>query len=112
MYNIDNYIKRVGKTCYTYRLLEPDDRILVGLSGGKDSLFLIEALAELKRHLNFHIEILVCHVHVHNIGYQVDIGFLQNYCKQFDVPLFIEEISIDLEANPNKSRCFVCSRIY
>ena len=34
------------KAMATYHLIEDDDRILVGLSGGKDSLLLLELLAK------------------------------------------------------------------
>jgi tRNA(Ile)-lysidine synthetase-like protein len=109
MHNIDNYFKRVGKTCSKYRLLEPDDKILIGLSGGKDSLFLMEALAELKRHLQFSVNLFACHVHVQEIGYLVDFEYLKGFSQKLDIPLFFEEISIDRTLNPGKSACFVCS---
>jgi len=109
MNNIDNYLKRVGKTCSKYRLIGPTDKILIGVSGGKDSLFLIEALAKLKKHTRFSVDIIACHVHVNEIGYHVDYEYLTEHCRKSDIPLFIENVSIDINANPEKSKCFVCS---
>lgn len=41
--------ERFVKAMATYRLIEDDDKILVGLSGGKDSLLLTELLAKRAR---------------------------------------------------------------
>ena len=47
--------KRFGKGVVEYGLIEEGDRILIGLSGGKDSLALVELLA--RRSRNFEAEI-------------------------------------------------------
>ncbi|NJM16671.1 MAG: hypothetical protein HC896_16065 [Bacteroidales bacterium] len=39
----------MGKTIQQHGLISPNDKILVGLSGGKDSLILTEALANRKK---------------------------------------------------------------
>ena len=41
--------KRFRRALTTYQLIEDGDRVLVALSGGKDSLFLLEALAKRSR---------------------------------------------------------------
>ena len=50
-------LKRFNKGCVDYHLLEDGDRILIALSGGKDSLELLRLLAQRARIYKPHIEV-------------------------------------------------------
>jgi tRNA(Ile)-lysidine synthase TilS/MesJ len=100
---------KVGKTVNEFRLISGGDRVLVGLSGGKDSMILLEALANRKKHLPFDFELFAIHVNVVNIGYGPDTRYLSDFCASIDVPLYLEDIEVDLDVDPRKSPCFVCS---
>lgn len=101
--------KKVGKMLNEHQLVEAGDRVLVGLSGGKDSMILLEALADRRRHLPFDFQIFAVHVSATNIGYEMDTGYLEEFCTELDIPLFLEEIELDLTVDPKKSPCFICS---
>ena len=101
--------KKVGYSLKKYELINPEDIIMIGVSGGKDSLFLLEALADRVRHLPFKVNLMACHIHVKEIGYKVDKAYLENLCKQYDIPYCYEEISVDLTKDPKKAPCFICS---
>jgi len=101
--------KRVGYSLKKYELIQPDDNIMIGVSGGKDSLFLLEALADRIKHLPFKVNLMACHIHVMEIGYKIDKAYLEDLCKQYKVPYYYEEISVNMSANPKKAPCFVCS---
>ena len=92
----------------TYHLIEDDDRILVGLSGGKDSLMLTELLAQRSRiqHPRFTVEAL--HVRMENIHYETDVSYLQQFCDNLAVPLHIRTTSFEVE-HRQKQPCFLCS---
>ena len=92
-----------------HQLLEAGDRVLVGLSGGKDSMILLEALADRRRHLPFDFQIFAVHVSATNIGYKMDTGYLEEFCDELNIPLYLEEIELDLTVDPKKSPCFICS---
>ena len=64
--------ERFVKAMATYHLIEDDDKILVGLSGGKDSLLLTELLAKRAKiqHPRFSVEAI--HVRMENIHYETD----------------------------------------
>jgi len=99
---------KVGRTINEHSLIEKNDRILVGLSGGKDSYILLEALAERKKALPFPTELLAVHVKVENMGYDIPETYLRDLCHKSAIPLYIESTHVDL-SRTNKSPCFVCS---
>lgn len=61
--------RQLGTTVQRYRLLEPDDRVLVALSGGKDSYTMVSLLDRLVRKLPFRVELVVVHLDQAQPGY-------------------------------------------
>ena len=102
--------QRFRKALVQYRLIDNGDRILVGLSGGKDSFCLLELLAKRARiaYPSFRVEAL--HVRMENIRYETDTSYLQQFCDELDVPLHIVTTRFD-EADGRKPKpaCFLCS---
>ena len=105
----DKISKKVGKAIFDYQLIQKGDRVLVGLSGGKDSMILLETLADRRKHFPFDFDIYAIHVSAANIGYKMDTAYLEDFCRDLGVPLHLEEIEVDLTLDPKKSPCFVCS---
>lgn len=101
--------KRFSKATKEYALLEEGDKILVALSGGKDSLTMLELLAERSRIFCPHIEIEAAHVSMSNIPYKSDTDFLQRFCDEQGVTLHLAESSFNAETDTRKSPCFLCS---
>ncbi len=81
--------ERFVKAFATYKLLCDGDHVLVGLSGGKDSLLLTELLARRARiqHPSFQVEAV--HVRMENIRYETDTTYLQQFCQDLRVPLHL-----------------------
>ncbi len=104
----NNIKKRIGKTIYQHRMLQPDDRLLIALSGGKDSLVLVEALAARKKSLPFNVDIIAAHVNIENMGYKVDLGYLQNFCSNHGIHFIYRKYSVEIN-HEKKSHCFICS---
>jgi tRNA(Ile)-lysidine synthase TilS/MesJ len=101
--------RKLGTTLRDHALIKPDDHVLVGLSGGKDSMILLEALAERQRALPFDFELSAVHVEAGGIGYEIDKQKLTQFCDQLNVPLIYRTIEPDLEKDPAKPACFICS---
>ena len=108
--------ERFVKAMATYHLIEDDDSILVGLSGGKDSLLLTELLAKRSRiqHPRFTVEAL--HVRMENIHYETDTSYLQGFCDALGVRLHVRTTSFEIgspadarDARRQKQPCFLCS---
>ncbi len=106
---LEKISRKVGKAINEFRLIEDGDRVLVGLSGGKDSMILLEALASRKKHLPFAFELFAIHVSASNIGYKMDTEYLNRFCSSLEVPLYLEEIEVDLSVDSSKTPCFICS---
>ena len=81
--------ERFVKAFVTYRLLADDDYVLIGLSGGKDSLLLTELLAKRARidHPKFRVEAV--HVRMEDVEYETSTDYLQQFCDTLGVPLHI-----------------------
>ena len=88
--NLDERLwKTFNKALGLYQLIDEGDRILVGLSGGKDSLLLTEFLARRSKVLVPRFTVEALHVRMENIRYETDTAYLRQFCDQLGVPLHI-----------------------
>lgn len=99
--------ERFVRAFATYHLLEDDDYVLVGLSGGKDSLLLTELLAKRARISRPRFKVEAVHVRMENISYETSTDYLYQFCDDLGVPLHI--ITTRFEASDKKPPCFLCS---
>lgn len=101
--------KRFSKGVVEYGLIEDGDKILIGLSGGKDSLALVELLAKRARVFKPKFSVVAVHVVMKNIPYQSDIKYLREYVESLGVPFILYETEFDATTDTRKSPCFLCS---
>ena len=104
-----DFFRKVGKAIYDYQLIEDGDRILVGVSGGKDSLALLEVLALRARDPKQHYSVVAAHIAVEEVTYEVDAGYIEEFCRNLGVPLVKRTISAKVKEESGKPACFVCS---
>ena len=81
-----------GKTNAQYRLIGEGDRVLVGLSGGKDSLSLVHLLKNMQAHAPFDFEFLAC-----TVSYGMpdeDYTALHAHCEEYGIPHVVYETRI------------------
>lgn len=109
----DKTIRRIdrhfNKGLMQYGLIEEGDRILIGLSGGKDSLALVELLGKRARIYKPRFTVIAAHIIMTNIPYQSDIDYLRQFCASQGIPLICYETSFDSSTDMRKSPCFLCS---
>lgn len=96
------------KALRDYRLIEDGDKVLVGLSGGKDSLCLLEFLARRSKVFRPKFSVEALHVRMENIQYESDTVYLQQFCDNLGVPLHIITTRFD-DTQHTKPACFLCS---
>lgn len=101
--------QRFAKGVVKYGLIEDDDKILVGLSGGKDSMTLLELLALRSRIHKPRFSLMAVHVGMTNIAYRADLDYLKAYSEGLGVPFVHYETSFDPSTDTRKSPCFLCS---
>lgn len=90
-------------------MLEDGDCIMIGVSGGKDSLALVEVLAARQRIFKPRIKVMACHVSVDNVPYQSDIEYLRGFCHERDVEFIHAHTAFDPDTNDRRGPCFLCS---
>ena len=100
---------KMKKAIFDYRLLGEDDRVMIGLSGGKDSLALLELLGERMKIFSPRFRLFAVHVVMNNIPYLSDIEYLRSLCENYGVPLLVKETSFYSSSDYRKSSCFLCS---
>ena len=79
--------KRFQKALTDFSMLSDGDRILIGLSGGKDSLCLLEMLAQRQRIYKPRIEVEAVHVRMANVSYESDTSYLESFAKDHSRPI-------------------------
>ena len=104
----DRLTKRFHKACADYALIEEGDHILIGLSGGKDSLALVELLGKRAQIYVPRFKVTAIHVRVRERAYLSDISYLQSFCDAYRVPLIVRDTTIGNEGG-SKDPCFLCS---
>jgi tRNA 2-thiocytidine biosynthesis protein TtcA len=99
-------LKRVGKTISEYRLIEDNDRIMVGVSGGKDSLSLLRLLRVRLNYTAIKYELLAVHI---DFGYNPhQVEELIKYFHDQGYQYHIEQRKCDIKPG-EKTNCFWCS---
>lgn len=101
--------RHFNKGCVDYHLLADGDRILIGLSGGKDSMALLRLMAERARIFRPRIEVVAVHVVMSSVDYSSDLDHLARYAAALGVPFHVAHATFDAAREPDKSRCFLCS---
>lgn len=106
------HLNKVYKAIKTYSMISAGDKVAVGISGGKDSLFLLDLLLAYQKTCGFDFDI---------VGITVDMGFensnfepLKNFMKERNVeykiiPSSIKEVVFDVRKEKNP--CSLCAKL-
>jgi len=102
--------KRISRAVTEYRMIEPDEKVLVALSGGKDSLALCWLLNRMSR--SFPIPFTVHALHVRSEVHPPDLGSaLDTLMDNWEIPHTILDSSIkDSLREGQDFNCFLCAR--
>ena len=101
--------QKFSKGVIRYGLIENGDRILIGLSGGKDSLALLELMAKRSRIYKPKFSVVAVHVVMTNIAYESNTDYLREFAESRGIEFVRYETSFDPSTDTRKSPCFLCS---
>ncbi len=109
---IRRLLSHVRSAVEDYRMIEEDDRIAVGVSGGKDSLALLCALVAMQR---FYPKKYALHAILVDMGFEgADYTAIEAFCRNCSVPLEIvhtELAHVIFEARKESNPCSLCARM-
>ena len=102
------------KAIQEFDLIQDGDRIAVGISGGKDSLVLLNGLALLRRFIGIEYELVAITLDPRFNGQEGDYSSVQELCDMLGVeyriiPTDIGEIIFNIRKEPNP--CSLCARM-
>ncbi|MDO4733112.1 MAG: ATP-binding protein [Bacillota bacterium] len=111
-HGFDEINKRMKRAIVNHGLISDDSPIMVGLSGGKDSMTLLYALKQFQRISKHKYTLAAGHV---CLGFPEDeVSQMEEFCRVLDVPFFWEKTEIGpiifehrQEANP----CSLCAKM-
>ena len=92
-----------------YNMITPGETVAVGISGGKDSLVLLQLLAGLRQYSDFKLEAVTI-----DMGLGMDYSGVQAFCDRLEVPYTIVKTEIGpiiFDHRKEKNPCSMCSKI-
>lgn len=101
--------KRMNEGIKDFSLVEPGDHILIGVSGGKDSLALLELMGERMRHSKSNFRLSAVHIRMSNVAYRTDTEYLKTMAASVGISLSVRTGNFEPDRDERRSPCFLCS---
>lgn len=114
--NKEAYMQKIlslmRKACNDYNLIEDGDKIAVGVSGGKDSLLLLAALAAYRRFCPQKYTLVAISVDLSN-G-KMDYSEIEKYCEKLNVPFKLvpsNVFEVVFDTRKEQNPCSLCANM-
>ena len=111
-HGFDEINKRMKKAIVNHGLIADDTPIMVGLSGGKDSMTLLYALKQFQRISKHKYPLAAGHV---CLGFPQDnVAPMEEFCRELEVPFFCEKTEIGpiiFDYRQEENPCSLCAKM-
>ncbi|MCC6759004.1 MAG: tRNA lysidine(34) synthetase TilS [Candidatus Omnitrophica bacterium] len=88
------FVKKALQTILKHQLIRPGDKILVGVSGGADSIALLHALGQLRSRVGFQVH--AAHINHHlRKGADADQRFVEKFCASLNLPCTTKNLELN-----------------
>ena len=96
-------LEKVNETIKKYKLIENGDKIILAVSGGPDSVSMLDILYKIQQNKKIDFKIVVAHVN-HMIRREAtdDANYVQKICKERNIEFYLKSIDVKKIANNNK----------
>ena len=104
------YFSKIMRAIVEFEMIERGDNILIGLSGGKDSLLLTYALAMMRERTKGKFSLRALTINP-MFSENFDVEALSRFCASLDIPHAIEKVDIAgvIQSSPKNAPCFTCA---
>ena len=102
------------KAIQMYDMIADGDRIAVGVSGGKDSLILLQSLALLRRFIGIDYELVAISIDMGHVKVRTDFSAIGKMCDALEVPYVVKPTEIGpivFDMRQEKNPCSLCARM-
>lgn len=103
-----DFLGKFWRAVIEFDMLQAGDRVLVGLSGGKDSMFLTECLARARRYVPFAFE-LACFTADTRFVPDFPRAELKAFCEHYGLEFYSDEVDVPSLMQGNTSPCYSCA---
>ncbi len=95
--------EQVLETIKKYNLIQQNDKIVCAVSGGPDSICMLDILRIIKEEKQINFDIIVCHInHLIREEATADEQYVKNYCQKYEIPFFVRRVDVKKNAENNK----------
>ena len=96
-------VKKVKRTISKYEMLKEGDTIIVGVSGGPDSMALLNILWNIRQEGKIHFTIVVAHFN-HALRKEADEEtiYVEQYCQKRNIPCYVKKQNVEQYAKEQK----------
>lgn len=105
------FLRYLRRSIAEYKMITAGDRVAVGLSGGKDSIFLLFALKLIQMTSTKDFELIGINI---DLGFDMNISPLKEFCNKNNIPLIIKKTKIAeivFYDRKEKKPCSICSKL-